>query len=624
MAAGTRTFVMKFVGDTKSLISEMGKIDDKFAGMSGKGKMIAGAAVVGGAAIGAAAVSGFTKAIQIAANYEQAIDQVGAVANASEAQTKRLYETGKRIGKETAFSATEAAAAMEELAAQGLSVDQIVGGAADATVALAAAGKTDLVTAATAAAQTMGVFGVKAENMTDVVNRMAGAANFSKFGVEDMSLALGQGAGVAAASGVTYSDFLTTIAATANSFTSGADAGTGFKTFLQRMVPTGKAATNAMRDLGLITKDGHNRFFTAQGDFAGMANAAEILKEGLGDLSDEARTDALKDIFGSDASRTAASLSKQGAAGFNAIDQGMKNTDAAAVAAQRMDNLAGAIERLKGSLETMAISLGEKFLPGLTKAADFLAEWLPKIPTDVLLGVGAFAALIGVVSSVALVLAPLAMLAGGLGIGLGALLLPIGLVIAAIAGIIAVGILLYRNWDTIKDRAGDLAEWVVMAFQRITQALGIDGLLSEFVSRTVANFQNLWTLLKPIIMGVVGLITGIADAIGGVLDKIGQLGMGSENGDVAKARAKYHLPDNMEWGTVTGEASNGGIVPGPRGSSQLWKVHGGETILPTHKGGGYGGTTIIVQGNVYDEAGFQRALLSALNNSNQRGALGFT
>jgi TP901 family phage tail tape measure protein len=55
---------------------------------------------------------------------------------------KGLTDTALRIGKETAFSASEAASAMESLAANGLTVKDIMGGAADAAVNLAAAGGT--------------------------------------------------------------------------------------------------------------------------------------------------------------------------------------------------------------------------------------------------------------------------------------------------------------------------------------------------------------------------------------------------------------------------------------------------------------------------------------------------
>lgn len=47
---------------------------------------------------------------------------------------------------------------------------------------------------------------------------------------------------------------------------------------------------------------------------------------------------------------------------------------------------------------------------------------------------------------------------------------------------------------------------------------------------------------------------------------------------------------------VRGAFAEGGIVPGPRGSAQLILAHGGETVLPTHKGGFAGNqTTIVVQ-----------------------------
>lgn len=596
-----RIFKLTFLADVKNAIGDIDKLGDKIGGMSGKTKAIAGAAAVGGAAIGAVAVKGFMSAITLAADYEKAIDQVGAVASATADQQKQLYDTGRRIGRETAFTANEAAAAMEELAAQGLTVDQIVNGAADATVALAAAGGVDLVTAATAAAQTMGVFGVKAENMNDVVNRIAGAANVSKFGVADMTLALGQGAGVAAAAGVSYQDFLTTIAATANSFSSGADAGTGFKTFLQRMVPTGKAATNAMRDLGLITKEGHNRFFDAKGDFLGMANAAQILKEGLGGLSDEAKTDALKDIFGSDASRTAASLAEAGGAGFTKIDVQMGNTDAADIAKQRMDNLSGALDRLKGSLEDIGIGLGERFLPGLTKAADFLAEWLPKIPTPVLLAVGAFAVFIGIVSSLALVLLPIAALAGALGIGIGALLLPFLAIGAAILAAIAIGVLLWQNWDTVKQKATELKDWIVGVFNSLPDVLRVP--LQILAAVLLAPFQ----------------------AVKSIIDSI--LGTGPKTGDArapspedARAKLGITVGQMQNWGGGEGESyASGGMIPGT--GPRLAIVHGGEQVLtPSQQGG--------VTNNFYyqgfaDQAGIERFILATLNNSQQRGALGF-
>jgi hypothetical protein len=37
---------------------------------------------------------------------------------------------------------------------------------------------------------------------------------------------------------------------------------------------------------------------------------------------------------------------------------------------------------------------------------------------------------------------------------------------------------------------------------------------------------------------------------------------------------------------IAGQFAEGGVVPGATGSAQLIVAHGGETVLPTHKGGG--------------------------------------
>jgi hypothetical protein len=61
----------------------------------------------------------------------------------------------------------------------------------------------------------------------------------------------------------------------APSFSSASDAGTSMKTFLQRLIPTTKDATQMMIELGLATKDGNSKFFDAKGNFIGMEKAAQ-------------------------------------------------------------------------------------------------------------------------------------------------------------------------------------------------------------------------------------------------------------------------------------------------------------------------------------------------------------
>ena len=85
------------------------------------------------------------------------------------------------------------ASSIEMLAKNGLNATQILNGAADATVNLAAATGTDLSTAADLATDTMAIFGIQAENMSKAINGITGVAVASKFTVDDYALALAQG-----------------------------------------------------------------------------------------------------------------------------------------------------------------------------------------------------------------------------------------------------------------------------------------------------------------------------------------------------------------------------------------------------------------------------------------------
>jgi TP901 family phage tail tape measure protein len=327
-----------------------------------------GAAI--GVGLGVALVGGFAVAVGAAGRFERGLSAVRAVANATEAQMEAVRAKALQLGADTAFSASQAAGAMEELVKAGLSVEQVLSGAADAAVSLAAAGGVSLETAATVAANALNQFSLGGTQTARVADIVAGAANASAIGVSDFALSLSQAGAVARTAGLSFDDTALAIAAMGNAGIRGSDAGTSLKTFLQNLIPVTNLQKQAFRELGLVTETGANRFFTAAGSAKSLAEIAGELERALRGMGDQQRLATLEVLFGSDAIRAAAILAREGAQGLGELAAEMGDISAAEVAAQRMDNLAGSFEQFRGSLETVLIKIGSPLQGGLRGLVD--------------------------------------------------------------------------------------------------------------------------------------------------------------------------------------------------------------------------------------------------------------
>lgn len=326
-----------------------------------------------------AAVGFFQSTVTSAANFESTMSGVKAVLAPTADEFDALREMAIQLGADTAFSAQEAASAIEMLAQNGLNAQQILGGAADATVALAAATGSDLSTAANIATDAMMAWKLQSSDLTTVINGISGVTVASKFAINDYALALAQGGGKAAAFGVSLDDFNTAITATSYLFKSGSDAGTSFGTFLTRLVPQSNEARDAMKALGLITADGSNAFFDASGNMRSMSEIAGVLAQATAGLSDEQKNATLSVIFGNDAIRTAVGLADTGSEKFNQFAQQIGQVDAAAQAATRLDNFNGVLEQFHGALDSLKIVIGTALLPRLSQLFTWLTSLIDKL-----------------------------------------------------------------------------------------------------------------------------------------------------------------------------------------------------------------------------------------------------
>lgn len=494
------------------------------------------AGAAGGVLTGAAAVIGgaFAAAVVSAANFEAKISGIGAVSGATAPQLEQIRQKALDLGKTTSFSAGEAAEAIEELVKAGLPLADVLAGAADAAVALAAAGGVSMPEAAEQISNAMNQFGIAAKDVGGVADIIAGAANASAISVGDFGQSLKQVGAVANLTGVSFEDTATAIALLGQAGIKGSDAGTSLKTMLSNLQPTTDKQTALFKKLGLITADGANQFFTAEGKLKSLAEVSQIMQNSLKGQTDQQKALALETLFGSDAIRAAAILTKEGASGFNEMSGAMGKVTAEAVALERLDNVKGKFEELKGSLETAAITIGTLLLPAVQKIIEFFTglinkflELSPSTQKIILAVVGITAAIVGVIGVILTVvavigafMAALAPVAAAIGIGVGALAGIVAVVPIVIAAIVLLAILIVKNWDTIKEKTvavfNAIKDFLVGVWDSIKGALSTA--FEAIKSAAESVFNAVKDFFSTVFDAIKGIITTVTEAIRAVFD----------------------------------------------------------------------------------------------------------
>lgn len=492
---------------------------------------------LGFAAVATAGVAGFGAIVNSAADFESSLNGIQAVSGATAEEIDALSDKALQLGADTAFSAGQSAQAMEELIKAGLTTEDVLNGAADATVNLALAGQVDLPKAAEIASAAMNQFGLKAQELPGVADLIAGAANASAISVEDFAQSLQQSGGVANLAGFKFDDLAVAIAEMGKEGYKGSDAGTSLKTMFLNLNPSTEKQIALAKQLGILTKDGKNQFYDAAGSVKSYGEVSQVLQNSLAGLTDQQKTVALETLFGTDAIRAAATASKYGAAGFSEISEAMGKVQAADVAATRMKGLNGAIENLRGSVETAAITFGTPLLESITKVVDKVVELVNKFTElddttqKVILAVAGFGTvLVGTFGSMLLAASMImkmvqayrdlldvmkllkvfeawakvtkAVTAAQTLLNTALFANPIGLIVLAVAALIGGLILLYKHSDSFRKIVDSMWQGIQKAWDAILNFFkGIPDMAENAVNWVKKN----WDILLAILTGPVGI-----------------------------------------------------------------------------------------------------------------------
>ena len=284
-----------------------------------------------------------------------------------------------------------------------------------------------------------------------------------------------------------------------------------------------KTMADAFAKLGVSIEDSNGNLRSQDEVFTESIKA-------LGQMSNETERDALAmQIFGKSASELNPLIEDNGET-FERVAQIFANNGLEIVDQETIDKanqFQDALDTLKATgmatLSTIGMQLAGYLAPAMEKIAEVLGKvmgWLSQLDPQVLTIIGIIAGVIAVLSPLLIVVGKIAFaissimtLMTTLGPILAGLSGPIGIVIAIRGALIAVGVLLYKNWDTIKEYAGIVANWVVEKFTALR-----DGIVNVFnsIKNTVVSVWNaIKTAITTPIQSAVTFVKNAIDKIKG-------------------------------------------------------------------------------------------------------------
>ncbi len=261
--------------------------------------------------------------------------------------------------------------------------------------------------------------------------------------------------------------------------------------------------------------------------------------------------------------------------------------------------------------------------PALEKVVGWigkLANWLSNLSPEVLTVIGVVAGVVAAVAPVLIILGKLAMavsslmnLANLLGVSIGTLASPIGIAIAAIAAIIAIGVLLYKNWDVIKAKALAIKTSLVNTWNNIKTSIStavknlkttistvwdnIKTKVSTVADNIKTKLSGAWETIKTtastawnkIKSAIVDPIKAAKEKVSGVIDKIKGLFPIS----IGKILSNIKTPHfSLSWSSK--DFGKLGSIKYPTGLSVNWYKTGGIFDSPTIAGIGEAGAEAVV------------------------------
>lgn len=513
-------------GFSEKIDSVMTKVESMGAGMQRAGEKISS---IGGSltkSLTLPLTAAGTASVHTAASFEDGMLKVQSLSGATQEEYKKLTETAKEYGRSTAWTARDVADAMGYMALAGFDTKEIlasIGG----MLSLASASGEDLATVTDILTDSMTAFGDGASDASRYADVLATTQAKSNTTVGLLGEAFKYVAPLAGSYGYKLEDVSTALGMMANAGVKGSMAGTALSSVITRLGTDTDGCRSVIEEMGIA-------FYNQDGTARNLSDVMKDLCDKTQGLSVEQQSALAKQIAGMEAQKGLLAVINQGSKAYEELEGKIKSCNGAAsdMASNMESGMGGSLRSLKSALEGVSITLGEKLAPYVQKAAEKIKEfttWFQNLDEKTQDNIVRFGLLVTAagpvltvfgkgISTVGKLISVGSKLVGGAGkvvsvgkvlfsggtklvggIGslvgkLGSALLPalaaipapVWIIIGVIGAVVAAGVLLYKNWDTIKQKAHELKEKISEKWDQI----------KEKTHELVEGIKEKWTGFK--------------------------------------------------------------------------------------------------------------------------------
>ena len=470
-----------------------GKVEASFTNALGKAgsgvmqlsKTITAATAAAAAAVGAIAVA----AVNVGKEFETAMSQVQATmlldtgTAEGAAAMATLEEAARECGRTTAFSATEAAEALNYLALAGYNADEAAT-ALPTVLKLAGAGAMDLARASDMVTDSMSALGIETTeaNLNTFADQLAQTASKANTSVSQLGEAILTVGGTAKGLAGGTSELNTALGILADNGLKGAEGGTHLRNMiLSLQSPTGDAS-KALQSLGVDVYD-------AQGNMRGLNDIFKDLQSGMEGMTAAQKDSIISTLFNKTDLTAANAMLSNCTDRWDELSAAIENSAGACedMYSIQLDNLDGDIKILKSGLSDLGISIYKDLngpLREMTQLGTSMVEELSQAYSE-----GGMAGMVGAVGD--------------------CLSEAVNVIAGYAPQVVSMGVDLISNFvQGIADNAGQLAD---MAAQVIT--IFINGLFTLIPQVLLAGIDIIVQLANSIASQLPTLITNGTQAI---------------------------------------------------------------------------------------------------------------